>query len=71
MQILEGCTGLAGAELMHRGSIRRLPRMGNSGGSDDVDGPPVPRQEFIQARGGVFADATEYVGQPGAGIDVV
>ncbi len=32
---------------------------------------PVPRQQFVDAAGGMSGDAGQHVGQPGLGIDVV
>jgi hypothetical protein len=32
---------------------------------------PIPRQEFVNALGGVIRQAGQHVGKPGPGIDVV
>jgi hypothetical protein len=54
-----------------RGGIHPVSDAGRSRGVGDVDGPPVPGQEFIQVRCGMISDAAQDIGQPGAGIDVV
>lgn len=42
-----------------------------SGGVSDALRAPIPRQEFVNALGGMIRQAAEYIGEPSLRIDVV
>ena len=42
-----------------------------SGGVSDDLRAPIPRQEFVNALGGMIRQAAEYIGEPSLRIDVV